>query len=215
MCNIDGRISLQDINKYITLIRVNFENSYKTQDDTERQLLLRSWYEILKDYPKEICERAVINAIKNSEFAPRIGTVVKEIEKMRVAYEKSDEELWAELTGVLNEVSNNVYRYRFTAIDYNGKTQGDNAREKNENIFEGLSYELKEYCQNLRGLIDISNYTDEQLNFEKGRFLKIIPTIKERAKIRQETDGKIAGLIKGLSSKLSLESGETKLIEGE
>lgn len=208
-------ITTQDINKYITTIRINFENSYKTQTDEEREILIKSWFVILKDYPKEIVDKAVINAIKNAEFAPRIGTIVKEIEKMRIAYEKSDEELWAELTGVLRKVSSNTYAYRYTAIDYNGKTQGQNAYQQNKDIFERLSPELKAYCQNLSGLAAIAEYTDEQLSYEKGRFLRIMPTIKERVKTRSETPANIAGLIQGLVNHFTFDCADTKLLQGD
>ena len=99
------QLSLQDVNKYITTIRINFENASKTQTSEERQILIKSWYEILKEYPKEVCDKAVINAIKYAKFAPRIGDIVEQIEKMRTAYEKTDGELWTELTSVLNTVS--------------------------------------------------------------------------------------------------------------
>lgn len=208
-------ITAHDINKYITTIRINFENAYKTQTDEERQILIKSWFAILKEYPKEIVDKAVIDAIKytrSKDFAPRIGDIVERIEKMREAYEKSDAELWAELTGVLREVHRNYYAFRFTAIDYNGKTQGDNARERVAEIFNGLSDELKEYCRTQRGLIDIAEYTDEQLSYERGRFMRTIPTIKERAKTRQETPEQLAGLIKGLS--VAIKCNEMKQIKG-
>lgn len=204
-------ITPQDVNKYITTIRINFENSYKTQTDEEREILIKSWFSILKEYPKEIVDKAVINAIKYSEFAPRIGTIVKEIEKMRTAYEKSDEELWAELTGVLREVSNNTYRYRFTFREPNGKTQGENAYDRNNNIFEGLSPELKAYCQDLGGLTVIAEYTDEQLTYERGRFMRTMPTIKQRTKTRSETPANLAGLIQGLT--VALDCDGTKLLK--
>lgn len=48
--------TVQDINKYIAIIRVNFGNAYKTQNDEERQLLVKTWYAILKEYGVEVEE---------------------------------------------------------------------------------------------------------------------------------------------------------------
>lgn len=204
-----------DVNRYITTIRINFENAYKTQTDEEREILIKSWYEILKDYPKEICDRAVLNAIKNSEFAPRIGSIVKEIEKMQVAFEKSDGELWAELTGCLREVARNVYAFRFNAIDPNGLSQGENARIRVKEIFNVLSPELKEYLRNPQGLIEIAEYTDEQLTYERGRFMRIMPEVKQRAKTRQEMPESLTGIVQSLAVHLSLECVGTKQIKGD
>lgn len=202
-----------DINRYITTIRINFENAYKTQTDEERQILIKSWFAILKDYPKEIVDKAVLQAIKHAEYAPRIGSIVKEIERMREAYEKSDAELWAELRGVLREVEKCAYCFRFNALDDNGKTQGDNARERVEEIFNGLSPELKDYCRNQRGLIDVAQMSENDLTlYERPRFNRAMPTIKERARTRQETGEQLAGIIQGLSGALDCDG--TKLLKG-
>lgn len=194
-----------DVNRYITTIRINFENAYKTQTDEEREILIKSWFAILKDYPKEIVDKAVINAIKYAKFAPRIGDIVEQIEKMQVAYEKSNEELWAELTGVLREVARNVYRFHFTYVEFNGKTQGENARKRVKDIYNGLSAELKDYLRNTQGLIELAEYTDEQLSYERGRFMRTIPEIKQRAKTRHEVGEQLAGLIQGLTAQFKLD----------
>lgn len=218
-----------DVLKYITMIRVNYPDAFtffnandmdkyfNTGEETETSALIKSWYAILKDYPKEICNKAVINAIKHFEYGkyPKINDILKEIEKMRVAYEKSDEELWAELTGVLREVSRNRYAYGYTFIDTNGKTQGDNARQRNKDIFERLSPELKAYCSNLSGLIALAELTTDELNYEKGRFLRVMPTIKQRAKTKEETPAQLAVLIQGLSKQFALGCAETKLLQGD
>lgn len=198
-------ITPADCNKYITTIRINFENAYKKQTDEEREILIRSWYAILKEYPKEIVDKAVLQAIKHAEYAPRIGTIVKEIERMREAYEKSDAELWAELRGAVREVGRWYPRFAetFTISADSNVTQGDYAREQVAKIFNDLSPELKEYCRNQRGLIDISQIPESDLQYEKARFLRVMPTLKERARVRQETSEQLAGIIQGLSGAIS------------
>lgn len=192
-------LSIKDINQYITMIRINFENAYKAQTDEERQMLLASWYAILKDYPKEVVDKAVLNAIKNAEYAPRIGSIVKEIEKMQVAYEKTEGELWAELKGVLREVAECAYKFRFNYVERNGRTQGENARDRVREIYNGLSPELKEYLRTEHTLIEFAQMDNEQLGFEKHRFNKTVPQLKERTKTRAQIGGGVAGLIQGMS----------------
>ena len=199
------QLTINDVNKYVTMIRINFENAYKAQTAEEREMLLASWYAILKDYPKEVCDAAVLNAIKNAEFAPRIGSIVKEIEKMQKAYEKTEAELWAELQSCMREVASCAYKFRFNYIEANGLTQGDNARARVKEIFNGLSPELKEYCRTPNGLIELSQLTDEQLNYEKGRFNKTVPQLKERTKTRAQIGGSLSGLIQGMGNFLLIE----------
>lgn len=198
-------LTMEDVNKYITMIRINFENAYKAHNDEERQMLLQSWYAILREYPKEVCDRAVINALKNAEFAPRIGAIVKEIERMQVAYEKSESELWAELKGALRVAADCAYRFRFNFVEANGLTQGENAKIKLRGVFDNLSPELKEYCRNEHGLIELSQLTEEQLSYEKGRFNRTMPQLKERAKTRAQIGGNLSGLLQGMSVKYLIE----------
>lgn len=200
------RLTINDVNQYITMIRINFENAYKAQTAEEREMLLASWYAILQGYPKEVCDTAVLNAIKNAEFAPRIGTIVKEIEKMQKAYEKSEAELWAELQGCLREVAACAYRFRFNFIESNGLTQGENARIRVKEIFNNLSPELKEYSRNVNGLIELAQLDGEQMSFEKGRFNKMMPQLKDRAKTRAQIDGGLSGILQGLNNKFLLEN---------
>ena len=201
-----AHLTINDVNQYITMIRINFENAYRAQTDEEREMLLASWYAILQNYPKEVCDAAVLNAIKNAEYAPRIGSIVREIEKMQVAYEKTDAELWAELKGCMREVAECVYRFRFTYIEPNGLSQGDNARLRVKEIYNGLSPELKEYCRNEHGLIELAQLTDEQMSFEKGRFNKAMPVLKERAKTRAQIGGgSLFGLIHSMGNNHLLE----------
>ena len=202
-----------DVNKYITTIRINFENAYKTQTDEEREILIKSWFAILKDYPKEVCDKAVINALANAEYAPRIGSIVKEIEKMQVAFEKSETELWSELTGVFREVERCAYSFKFTYVEANGLSQGENARIRINEIFNGLSPELKEYCRNANGLIELAK--SEGLEYEKGRFMRVIPQMKERARVRQSTPDGLAGLVQGLATQFTLGCDGTKLLQGD
>ncbi len=192
-------LTMEDVNKYITMIRINFENAYKAHTDEERQMLLQSWYAILREYPKEVCDRAVINALKNAEFAPRIGAIVKEIERMQVAYEKSESELWAELKSVMRVAADCAYRFRFNYVEANGLTQGENAKLKLQEVFNNLSPELKEYCRNEHGLIELAQLTEEQLSYEKGRFNRTMPQLKERAKTRAQIGSNLSGLLQGMS----------------
>lgn len=197
-------LSIKDIHQYITMIRINFENAYKTQTDEERKMLYGSWFAILKNYPKEICDKAVINAIARAEFAPRIGSIVKEIESMLEAYEKTDHELWAELTSVLREVSSCAYAFRYTYREENGLTQGENARNRVIEIFNGLSQELKAYCKNWQGLVEIARQPLDQLKFEQSRFTKVMPQLRERTKMRAQTPG-LETLLQGVNTQLLLD----------
>ncbi|MCM1438042.1 MAG: replicative helicase loader/inhibitor [Roseburia sp.] len=157
---------------YIIKIQLNFENAYVTSNDDERRLLIASWYEALCEYPKEICDKAVNNALKKAKFAPRLGDVTEEINALLSAGEPTDAELWAELSSVLGRVYE-ISRY----LSYPQHVNWANGR-LNE-IYSGLSDELKLFIVNVSTLIEVAEMTDESLQFERARFFKQIPILKK------------------------------------
>lgn len=200
-------LTIEDINRYITTIRINFENAYKTQSEEERVLLYKTWFACLKEYPKEIVDKAVLNAIKHAKFAPRIGDIVEQIESLRVAYEKTDAELWESLTRVLPEVGKIMY-FGTQRSWYNGRLIDPN--EEVNRIYAELDPLLQDYVGGIAGLVTLAR--TEKLDFEKARFLKTVPTLKARARTRHDTGDGLAAIAAGLAT-LSLGGETTKLLK--
>lgn len=205
-------ITTKDITEYITMVRVNFPDAFPTKNINDEKVLIVSWFKMLQCYPKEVCDVAVINAIKHFEFGkyPKINDVIREAEKLRTAYEKSDTELWAELTDVLVDVRHYAGRLSGTHRLENGYTQGEIAQMWLDHIFNELSPELKEYCQTASGLIRIAQCSTEQFGYERNTFLKLIPTLRERSKVRQSTPAALENIIKGVDAYISI--GNKKMI---
>lgn len=171
------KLTKRDIGIYLVKINLNFENVYNFGDD-EQSLLVESWYEALSEYPKEICDRAVNNALKYARFAPKLGDIVEEIQKLMNADSKSDEELWAELMNVTTKVYD-ISRY----LKY--EQYFKNATAKLRDIYDGLSGELKLYVVNISTLIEISELPRESLPYEKARFFKQMPVLRRHAEEKQ------------------------------
>ncbi len=171
------KLTKRDIGIYLVKINLNFENVYNFGDD-EQSLLVESWYEALSEYPKEICDRAVNNALKYARFAPKLGDIVEEIQKLMNADSKSDEELWAELMNVTTKVYD-ISRY----LKY--EQYFKNATAKLRDIYDGLSGELKLYVVNISTLIEISELPKESLPYEKARFFKQMPVLRRHAEEKQ------------------------------
>ncbi len=166
------QLQREDIIKYLIKIQLNFENAYVTSNQMERELLVESWFEALCEYPKEVCNAAVNNVLKRAKFAPRLGDITEEIEKLITPESKSDEQLWAELSSTLGRVYD-ISRY----LTYPQYVNWANA--KLQEIYSGLSDELKLFVVNVSTLVDIASMTDESLQFERARFFKQMPQLKK------------------------------------
>lgn len=182
-------VTQNDIFTYIYKIQLNFDNSYQTSSVNERTLLIASWYEILCDYPKEICDKAVTNALRKAKFAPRIGDIVEEIEKLLNADKKSDEQLWAELMDVCPKVYD-ISRY----LPY--EQYFNNATKKLNEIYDGLSDDLKLFVVNLSTLIEISELTPDNLIYERARFFRQMPLLRKHDSDAQNAKAFLAAVEK-------------------
>ncbi len=187
-----------EIVKIILAIKVQCQDALPYRNENEFDIIVDMWFDILKDYPPPVVWLAVKNALKNTAYQRQnwIGAINKEIEKMRTAYEKTDNEYWNELADILPLVESLSYKFKYTAIEENGKEQGENALESVRQLYNGLSDEIRLYCGSVSRLVDISHLDREHLDFEKGRFLKAMPQIKQMAKIRAQV-GEIAGVLQG------------------
>jgi hypothetical protein len=148
--------------------------------DTDIELTVKTWTVLLKKIPDDVTEIAFHKALQSCKMPPTPADVLEEVENLRKANEPSDEEMWGVFVKCLPKVSELRYMFRFTAIQPNGKTQGDNARDKVEQIWQDLPEKLKQYVGSKGELMRIAEYTDEELKFEKNRFLKSMPVIQKR-----------------------------------
>ena len=167
-----SKITRADIMTYIIKIQVNFENAYRVEAGTETNLLTESWFDILSNYPKDICDGAVNNALAQAKYAPRIGDIVEQIKILNSVNKKSNEELWAELKSIKYEAYNASLYLRYPQ-------HYEDAHKKLEQIYEDLDEDLKLYLVNVSALIEFANIDEESLPFEKNRFFKNMPILRK------------------------------------
>lgn len=168
------KLNPKDVLDLLKLIRINFENAYNFKSEDEAKILVAFWYDSLKEYPKEVVCQAVGNAIKRSEFAPKIANILNEIKVLNSLNEKTNIELWSELDGALSEVYDAAQYLRYPQ-------HFEGAYEAITEIYNALSDEIKLFVVNVSSLVEIATMDAENKKFEKARFLKVMPSLKEHA----------------------------------
>lgn len=149
--------------------------------DNNSEVLARTWGVLLKNYPDEVVEVAFFKCLQSCKMPPTPADVIEQINSMVETTEQSDEELWSIYAKTLREVDHLMYYFQFNFVRENGKSQGDEAREKVQAIWDGLPERLKQYIGSKGELMRMAqSYDDEELKYEKTRFFKSLPTIKKR-----------------------------------
>lgn len=174
------KITEKDILEMITIIKANYFYAYKDISKTEMQAMARTWFIILGKEPKELVMAGFYKALEHCKMPPTIADIKSEINAIYDATRDSDTELWAKLHNALNYCRARVYKFQFNVILENGKTQGQQAREETKECYNSLPEEIKTYLGSYSEFIALAN-NNENDEFEKGRFLKIIKSIRERS----------------------------------
>lgn len=205
------KINKSTISQLFELIRTAYDNAFAGKSESDMYNLVELWYDCLKEYPQEVILQATKNAIKYSEFVPRIATVVREADALMQAYSPNEGALWNELKAAIDKVSGEL-PYMSGAYDTvkhvdTGLTTAGEVCRLIHTTYCGLNDKIKEYCGNERGFIDIARLDEEGLQFEKARFMKQLPILAERVKLKRNIPPQLADLIKGIC-----ESNERKLI---
>lgn len=191
------QITKKDIVSMVGIIKANYTYAYKDTTEKEMLAMVETWYMSLARYERQIVSAAFQRAIESCKMPPSLADIMQHIKSIKAATEPTDTELWEQLVKVLYRVEDCVYRFRFNAIEENGLTQGDNARNEFKKIWEGLPQLLKDYCGDKSGLVSLSKLTLEELTFEKGRFLKAITNLRTREEIKQTISPSILQLASG------------------
>lgn len=188
------QLTKKDIVGMVGIIKANYTYAYKDVAKEDMLMLIETWFTSLARYEKEIVSVAFQRAVESCKMPPTLADILQQVKTIKLATEPTETELWEQLTKTLKNVDRCVYMFRFNAIEVNGLTQGENAKNEFKAIWQKLPPILKEYCGNENGLINLSKLNNDELGFEKGRFLKILPTLKTRLEIRETVNPSILQL---------------------
>lgn len=154
--------------------------------DANVQMLVKTWGVLLRDYADSDVDTALYMCLQTCKMPPTPADLIEKLTALRTALEPSDEELWNEVTKALRKGSRLVYQFRFNAIDPNGLTQGENARRSFTKLWESLPEKVKMYFGGKGEFQRLATtHDDEELKYERNRFMKVMPTIQVRHEYKQ------------------------------
>lgn len=179
--------SERKIAEILTLISNVYPYFAKDKTNKEKDILLKAWGAVLKGYSDNEVEFALEQALSTCQYAPTPADIVTQIKKARKSFSPSDEELWSIYENALRNTCDQVGRFSYTIRENNGLTQGQNARNRVDKIFEELPPKIKAYISNKGELIRLANQWGDSTDFssyEKPRFMKAMPSIEEQIECR-------------------------------
>lgn len=170
-------LTKDDVMSMIAVVKVHYAFNYKNFTADDYVILANSWYEDLKGYPKELVFEAFNQAKRVQKIAITTADIIEQITKMQEAFNPSLQEKWVEFKRILKSAESEASLYRGYGFS--------ECREFLQKIYDGMLPEFQRYCGGFSGMIDICLLEDEQMEFEKTRFLKQIGEYKKQTEIQQ------------------------------
>lgn len=205
------KISKSECVKIITTIKAQNPESLQYKNSSEFELLVDVWFDVLKEYPKELVWAAVRNALKKTIYQKPnwIGVICQEIECLRTTNEKTDGELWGELISALNKVNRVMYFGLTPHWDNNKRIE---PIEEVGKVYNKLDPILRSYVGGISELIALSK--EETLEYEKGRFLKAVIQLRQKEKTKKEMPADLAKLVNGIADTTVIKTAERGILQG-
>lgn len=151
--------------------------------DTDVQLLVNTWTRLLDGYDDKVTDAAFYKCLQACKMPPTPADVIEQIKSMYRSLEPSDEELWTVYTRALKDTNTQMSRFGYTYVDSSGMSQGQQARQKVDEIWQSLPDKVKSYLGSkgelMRNAQAWGNDSDYG-SFEKPRFLKQMPIMEKR-----------------------------------
>lgn len=150
--------------------------------------LVKTWEALLREYPDNAVDVALYKCLQTCKTPPTPADLIEKLDAMHKALEPTDEELWTGFVQSIIEAERQIYRFDYNFVESNGLTQGQNARNKVEEIWQAVPEKVKQYIGSKGEFIRMAQryrYSDDELKFEKNRFLKTMPTIQKRNEYKQ------------------------------
>lgn len=153
--------------------------------EADIQMLAKTWGALLKDYTDDAVDAALYVCLQKCKMPPTPADMIEQLKALARANEPTDEELWDRFRKALYRGMGLIYRFPHTYIEENGKTQGDNARADFDALWKSLPVEIRTYLGGKGEFMRLARcHNDEELKYERTRFLKTMPTIKQREETR-------------------------------
>lgn len=154
--------------------------------DTNVEALVNTWGMLLQSYPDEEVDKALYLCLQTCKTPPTPADLIERIKDMREADEPSAEELWSRFTVALRRGERLLSMFNATFIEANGRKQGDNARAEFDKLWNALPEKLRIYMGSKGEFMRlVQTYTEDELKYERNRFMKTMPVIEKRQEYQQ------------------------------
>lgn len=177
--------------RFIAEIKANYRYTYRDMSEAEMRVMAERWYDCLKSYTDEQAERAFKAALCKCSVPPTIADMIGILSRQESREEGSDLQLWQEVRRGVGEICQSVWTAKSGFIGL-WELRGDGARS----VYAKLPPVVRSWLD-FDSFCDMGGMTEEELVYERARFLKAIPEVREAAREEKLAGGKEKKITQG------------------
>lgn len=152
-------------------IRAAYPKFYAFDDASSKRAALTLWAKMLADVPYQAAEKSALNHIATHSEPPTIADILKPF-----VTRKNPEEGWIELKKAVAKTDQYAQWRKYPAIigwntDANSPIKSDGTQEL-QNLFNGLSPDVRDFVGSLDRLIDMSRYGVDE--YQHSAFVRMV-----------------------------------------
>ena len=142
--------------------------------DTDITYTISLWEMLLSDYADDITNAAFTKALKTCKQPPTPADVVENITAIYNANLATAEDLWSIARQTLPKVRGYLHEFQYRVF---GETMSP--QDKILKVWDTLPFEIKQFWGDVEEFKNIARYSDDELKYEKSRFIKAVPEIRK------------------------------------
>lgn len=159
--------------KIITEIKANYRYTYRDMTADEMRVMTARWYDCLKPFSDAQVEDAFRVALCKLSVPPTLADIIGIISRRERLKEKKDSELWSQLRRAIEEAREMTWSCQ---IGFRGHFELRDREAKR--VYESLDELVRSYVD-FDSFCDICGMSNESLLYERTRFLKALPELRE------------------------------------
>lgn len=165
-------MTVQEIQSLIRQNMVVYRNTAKPLSEQDAATLVAVWCDALTDVPSEAGKLAFRRALTVCHFPVTPADIFDQLRMMQAQQEPKAADLWNLICDKAKLARRNKGDYSWTAHLPDGRTEGQAARDKNQQLFAELPPAVRDYFGNLQALLDfeesdVAAKTYRQRDFER------------------------------------------------
>lgn len=170
--------------KIITEIKANYRYTYRDMTADEIRVMTARWYDCLKPFSDAQVEDAFRVALCKLSVPPTLADIIGIISRRERLKEKKDSELWTMFRNAIEKAKEATWDGEIGFCGHYELKDGHAVK-----AYSALDEIIRAYID-FDGFCEICKMNDEALLYERTRFLKALPELREafsERKLMQKT----------------------------